>query len=245
MHILIADDDEIVRLLLRNALTKLGHEIRECCNGVDAWSAWEQGEYSLIISDWMMPDLDGLEFCRRVRAEERPHFTYFILLTALAGKTRYLDGMEAGADDFITKPFEKDQLAARVRVAERILEMHKKLRAANSDLDRRVSERTAELAEALRVKSEFLSRASHELRTPMSHVLGYAQLLEMDPLTEKQTESVHRILTSGQHLLALIDRILAVSGSSSEDFSLFDGSDPDPVSVAQSEAPPAPTSFTP
>lgn len=224
MKILIADDDDITRVLLSSALTKLGHDVHEATNGREAWEAWHGGEFPFIISDWMMPDLDGLEFCRRIRAERRADYTYIVLLTSRSGKTNYLEAMTAGADDFITKPFEKDAFAARVRVAERILGLHENLRAANSDLEQRVSERTAELQKALAVKSEFLSRASHELRTPMNHVLGFAQLLEMDELTREQQESVQQILTSGLRLLQLIDRILAVSKSQSDDLSFLDTS---------------------
>ena len=219
MNTLIADDDPITRLLLSSALTALGHTVREATNGREAWYAWLTGEYPLVISDWLMPDLDGLEFCRRIRAEPRADYSYIILLTACSGKTNYLEAMTAGADDFITKPFEKDALAARVRVAERILGLHATLRAANTELERRVGERTADLAAALRAKGEFLSRASHELRTPMNHILGFAQLLEMDPLDPEQQDSVAQILTSGRHLLTLIDRILAVSASRPEDLS--------------------------
>jgi CheY-like chemotaxis protein len=191
-------------------------------NGRDAWDAWHAGGFPLIISDWMMPDLDGLEFCRRIRAEERVDYTYVVLLTSRSGKTNYLEAMTAGADDFVTKPFEKDAFAARVHVAERILGLHAKLRAANTDLERRVHERTVELETALQAKGEFLSRASHELRTPLNHVLGFAQLLQMDPLTEEQTESVGEILTSGQHLLSLIDRILAIAKTSSVDLDFLE-----------------------
>lgn len=224
MNILIADDDEITRMLLVSALTKLGHQVREARNGREALDAWREGGFSLIVSDWMMPDLDGLEFCRRIRAECSAHYTYVILLTARAGKTNYLEAMTAGADDFVTKPFEKDAFIARVRVAERILGLHASLRAANAHLEGRVRERTTELQTALDAKSHFLSRASHELRTPMSHVLGYAQLLEMDPLTNEQAMSVEQILTSGQHLLELIDRILAVAQTASTDLSFLEAS---------------------
>lgn len=222
MKTLIADDDHITRLLLSSALTKLGHDVHEATNGREAWDAWLTGDYPLIISDWMMPDLDGLDFCRRIRAESRAHYTYIVLLTSRSGKTAYLEAMDAGADDFITKPFEKGELGARVRVAERILGLHENLRAANSDLERRVAERTTELQSALAAKSEFLSRASHELRTPMNHVLGFGQLLELDALTTEQAESVGQILTSGRHLLTLIDRILAVSQSEPDNLSFLD-----------------------
>lgn len=222
MKVLIADDDEITRLLLGSALTKLGHDVHEARNGRQAWCAWLTYEYPLIISDWMMPDLDGLEFCRRVRAEKRAEYPYIILLTALRGKANYLEAMNAGADDFITKPFEKDEFAARVRVAERILGLHASLRSANTDLERRVCERTAELETALEAKAEFLSRASHELRTPMNHILGFAQVLTMDPLNPEQTDSVGQILRSGAHLMKLIDRILAITASRPEDLGFLE-----------------------
>ena len=222
MNVLVADDDAISRLLISSALTKLGHKVEEAVNGEQAWQLWERGHHSLVLSDWMMPELDGLEFCRRIRASERSSFTYLILLTARSGKTNYLDAMEAGIDDFISKPFDKDQLAARVRVATRILGLHESLRSTNAELENRVRERTAELESALQAKSEFLSRASHELRTPMNHVLGFAQLLELDSLTAEQSDSVRHILTSGRHLLTLIDRILAVSQSSPEELSFLE-----------------------
>lgn len=222
MNVLIADDDEITRLLLGSALTRLGHSVREASDGREAWEAWLSGEFPLIISDWMMPDLNGLEFCRRIRAQAGEDYTYLILLTSRSGKTHYLEAMDAGADDFITKPFEKDEFAARIRVAERILGLHANLRAANTDLEQRVRARTAELANALNAKSEFLSHASHELRTPMNHVLGFAQLLELDALTGDQRTHVTQILASGRRLLSLIDRILAVSASNPEDLGFLE-----------------------
>lgn len=222
MKILIADDDDITRLLLGSALTKLGHEVQEAINGREAWEAWQTGEFPLIISDWMMPDLDGLDFCRQIRAQQRAGYTYVILLTSLSGKTNYLEAMTAGADDFITKPFEKEALGARVRVAERILALEANLRAANTDLERRVGERTAELAAALEAKGEFFSRASHELRTPMHQILGFAQLLELDVKGSEQEDCLGQILRSGHHLLTLIDCILEVSRTGINDLSYLD-----------------------
>jgi DNA-binding response OmpR family regulator len=224
MNVLIADDDDVTRLLLSSVLSKLGHDVRQAENGRDALAAWEANHPPLVISDWMMPDMDGLELCRKVRAGKRSHFTYIILLTARSGKSHYLEAMQAGVDDFITKPFETDELAARVHVAERILGLHENLRAANTDLERRVRERTVELEEALNAKNQFLSRASHELRTPMNHILGFAQLLEMDSLNLEQENRVGQILTSGRHLLQLIDRILAISESRPDNWRFLDTS---------------------
>jgi signal transduction histidine kinase len=169
----------------------------------------------------MMPGMDGLAFCRKIRGEQSADLTYVILLTARSGKENYLEAMTAGVDDFIVKPFDKEQFAAHIRVAARILGLHEGVRAANDVLEQRVRERTAELEKALRMKSEFLSRASHELRTPMNHVLGFAQLLELDPLSGEQADSVDQILTSGRHLLTLIDQILEVSNAKSENLAFL------------------------
>ncbi|MDQ6911334.1 MAG: response regulator [Verrucomicrobiota bacterium] len=231
MNVLVADDDGIIRLLLTAALKTLGHSVCQASNGGEALAAWRQEHHSLVISDWMMPDLDGLELCRQVRAQKDCGFAYIILLTSRTGKANYLEAMEAGADDFLSKPFEQDQFAARVRVAQRILDLHENLRAANDDLERRVSERTEELQKALAAKREFLSRASHELRTPMNHMLGFAQVLKRSALPGTQEASVRHILESGRHLLTLIDRILAVSKSDSDDLGFLETSASAPVAA--------------
>jgi CheY-like chemotaxis protein len=227
MDILVADDDRTGRFLVSSTLIKLGHSVTEVTNGCEAWEAWKREHHQLVISDWMMPGIDGLELCRRIRAEEASGFAYIILTTVRAGKANYLDAMDSGVDDFLRKPFERDRLIARVRVALRILDLHQSLRLANSDLERRVEERTAELEKALRAKSEFLSRASHELRTPMNHILGFAQLLSSKKgLTEKQEAGVRQILESGRRLLTLIDHILGISKSDADKLSFEAGGAP-------------------
>jgi phosphoserine phosphatase RsbU/P len=123
MRILTADDDEIARTILTKTLRALGHEVTETRDGHEAWSEYRLHHFNLVISDWMMPGIDGIEFTKLVRTENRPKYTYIIMLTSLEGKGRYLEGMEAGADDFISKPFDRDTLAARLRVAERILSL--------------------------------------------------------------------------------------------------------------------------
>jgi len=121
MKVLIAEDDRDSRELLGWILEKLGHQVVAAENGKQAWDAYRRGKFRLVISDLLMPDVDGLELCRRIRAANHSKYTYIILLTALIGKKQYLEGMEAGADDFVTKPFDADELKARLRVAERIL----------------------------------------------------------------------------------------------------------------------------
>jgi sigma-B regulation protein RsbU (phosphoserine phosphatase) len=128
MRILIADDDAVSRLLLTATLRKLGHEVVAAANGRDAWQVFQAEAFPLLISDWMMPELDGPALCRLVRAENRIRYTYVILLTMLDGKGCYLEGMRAGADDFIHKPFDEDQLAARLHVAQRIVSLQTEIK---------------------------------------------------------------------------------------------------------------------
>ncbi len=132
MKILIAEDDRVARLLLKSTLESFGHEVVETDNGAVAWERYSEDHPRLLIVDWMMPQLDGLELCRAVRAEDRPAYTYIIMLTVLGGKRCYLRAMDAGADDFIRKPLDRDELAARVRVAERILGLYSEVKELES-----------------------------------------------------------------------------------------------------------------
>ena len=104
MKILIAEDDKDSRELLSWLLQKLGYQVVATENGKEAWEAYRVGMFRLVISDLLMPDIDGLELMRRIRAQKQAKYTYIILITALIGKKDYLEGMEAGADDFVTKP---------------------------------------------------------------------------------------------------------------------------------------------
>jgi len=121
MKVLIAEDDRDSRELLSWLLQKLGHQVVATEDGTQAWEAYRKGRFGLVILDLLMPDIDGFELCRRIRANQESQYTYIILITALIGKKDYLEGMEAGADDFVTKPFDPDELKARLGVAERIL----------------------------------------------------------------------------------------------------------------------------
>ncbi|HWV99382.1 MAG TPA: response regulator [Candidatus Acidoferrum sp.] len=128
MNILIVDDDAVCRMALGAALKKLGHQVTAAKDGVDALAAFQQQRNRVVISDLLMPGMDGLELCRRIRSADAPRYTYFILLTIMEGKANYLEGMKAGADDFLTKPFDTEMLVARLAVAERVLNLQSELR---------------------------------------------------------------------------------------------------------------------
>jgi CheY-like chemotaxis protein len=121
LQILIAEDDATSRLVLEATLQKTGHEVVATKNGRQAWDAWRNAFCPVLITDWQMPDLDGLQLCRAIRQTGGASYTYIVLLTSHGGKTNYLEAMDAGADDFLTKPLDGDQLVARLHVAERIL----------------------------------------------------------------------------------------------------------------------------
>lgn len=125
MKILIAEDDASSRMILKAMLQKAGHEVFAMENGRTAWDSWRLEFCPVVISDWEMPELDGLGLCRQIRSKGDERYTYFILLTARGGKANYLEAMEAGADDFLTKPADDEQLLARLHVAQRILGLRK------------------------------------------------------------------------------------------------------------------------
>jgi len=124
MRILIAEDDAISRRLLDAYLKRDGHDVLAVENGVQAWQALRAEEVPrLAVLDWMMPGMDGVEVCRRVRGAADLKYVYLILLTALARKEDRGQGFEAGADDYLTKPFDAQDLRAWISVGRRILDL--------------------------------------------------------------------------------------------------------------------------
>ncbi|MEM1221493.1 MAG: response regulator [Verrucomicrobiota bacterium] len=122
MKILVAEDDVISKKLLVTTLRQFGHEVSAFDNGKDAWEAFDLNPYRVVVSDWLMPGIDGLDLCRKIRKRPSTEYTYFILLTANArGNENYLEAMQAGIDDFLAKPLDRDQIWMRLKVAERIL----------------------------------------------------------------------------------------------------------------------------
>ncbi len=147
MRILIAEDDPVSRRLLEVTLGKSDYEVVSCSDGAAAWEALQQTgapSVSLAILDWMMPGMDGLEVCRKVRKQAAEPYIYLLLLTAKSQKVDVIAGLEAGADDYLTKPFHANELRMRLRAARRILELHEEL---------------------IRVREELRERATHDSLT--------------------------------------------------------------------------------
>ena len=137
MRVLIAEGDPISRRVLEATLSRWQYEPIVCCDGREAWEVYRQGKApKLAILDWMMPEIDGIELCRMIRdAESDPNnYTYVILLTAKGRKEDVIEGLEAGADDYVVKPFDSQELRLRVRAARRILDLQANLIEAKQDL---------------------------------------------------------------------------------------------------------------
>ncbi|HEV2743729.1 MAG TPA: diguanylate cyclase [Rubrobacter sp.] len=137
MKILIAEDDAVSRTILRRAVEKIGHECLAAADGEEAWGLYKENpDLDVIISDWMMPGVDGLELCRRVRNLDRDGYTYFIFLTALGDREHLLQGLEAGADDYLSKPLDRDELGMRLTSALRVTDLHQRLAFQNVELEK-------------------------------------------------------------------------------------------------------------
>ena len=127
MKILIAEDDPVSRLVLEDLLSDFGYDVVSCSDGEEAWDELKQTDApELAIIDWMMPGMDGLELCRRLRDSTNPSSPYVMLLTVKARTEDKIEGLQAGADDYITKPFDSEEMRARVRVGQRIIDLQRK-----------------------------------------------------------------------------------------------------------------------
>ena len=135
MRILIAEDDVVSRRLLQTHLTKWGYQVVVCTNGAEALDALRRDDAPpLAILDWMMPEMDGVQVCREVRKLSKEPYTYILLLTAKSQKEDLVEGLDAEADDYLTKPFNPHELRARVRSGTRVLDLQAKLIAAREAL---------------------------------------------------------------------------------------------------------------
>lgn len=178
MKVLIVEDSLLTRRLLRSSLQKWQYDVTEAEHGAQAWELFRQEHFPLVLTDWLMPEMDGLELIRRIRECELPNYVYIILLTAKSEREDLVAAMDAGADDFLAKPFDPDELRVRVREGERIIALERKLAEQNRQL---------QLTQAALVQSEKLASLghlaagmAHEINNPVSYVTNNLAVLKRD-----------------------------------------------------------------
>jgi DNA-binding response OmpR family regulator len=136
MKVLVAEDDPIIRRLLEVTLSRAGHEVTPAADGAEAWRILQRPDAPrLAILDWMMPEVDGLDLCRRIRASEGKDYVYVIMLTARGRKEDLLEGLAAGADDYLVKPFDPQELRGRLQAGVRVLGLELALKAKVGELE--------------------------------------------------------------------------------------------------------------
>jgi phosphoserine phosphatase RsbU/P len=134
-RVLLAEDENVTRRLLEAQMTRFGFEVISVSDGLKAWEVLQSADApSLVVLDWNMPGLDGPEVCRKLRESTRPGYTYMLLVTARNAKTDVVQGLSAGADDFVSKPVDPDELHARLRTGERIVRLEHALASQVKEL---------------------------------------------------------------------------------------------------------------
>jgi len=134
VRVLVADDEVSLRLVLQTAISKVGYGVDTVENGKEALEIFKSGYYPIVMTDWVMPEMDGLDLCRAIRHEESERYTYIILLTSLDSKNDIIAGLEAGADEYLVKPVNQTELQTRLKTARRILELESNLQKSLEEI---------------------------------------------------------------------------------------------------------------
>ncbi len=179
IKILVVDDDTYIRSFLKKRLTAHGYEVFLAENGEEGLTLATKENPEIIISDWNMPKMDGKEFCQRVKNDETLKYSYFILLTARDSAEDKIEGMEHGADDFMTKPFNDKELIARVKVGLRINTLQQEL------LKYQHEKAVTELAVTI----------GHEINNPLGIIMLTLQVMKKKIGTEREAEMLQDIET--------------------------------------------------
>lgn len=199
MQVLVAEDSAMIRHMVRDAVQRLGYGCAEAADGAAAWEWLQTHEADVVISDWLMPGGDGLELCQRIRAQERLGYTYFIFLTTLDDRPHVLAGMAAGADDYLPKPLDDDDLRLRLAVAERVTTLHRERAAAQLELGR---------LQGVHLAAHTLQ---HELGNKLTRTAGYVQLLTHgSALTADESRSARRALEGVQEAIRIVHELQTV-----------------------------------
>ncbi|HXT35828.1 MAG TPA: ATP-binding protein [Chloroflexota bacterium] len=217
-RILVVDDNEDLVEMLSAVLNLEGYAPFPAYTGFDAIQAMQEIGPELVLLDRALPDLDGLEVCSRIKGVDPSRFLPVIMVTAAAHREDKLVGLARGVDDYITKPFDMDELVAKVRVMLRIKATEDKLRQRTEELARLHEQEQAmviRLTELDQLKSQFIATASHELRTPLSIIKGFTNLITRrdDFGFDRATEMQYLGLIDSQvnALTSLVDDMLSAS----------------------------------
>jgi len=136
LRVLLAEDEPVTKRLLEGHIARFGYDVVSVADGLAAWQVLQSKDApSLAVLDWGMPGLDGVEICRRLRAAEAGQYTYVLIVTSRAAKADVVAGLDAGADDFVSKPIDPDELHARLRTGERIVRLERTLASRLQELE--------------------------------------------------------------------------------------------------------------
>ncbi|MCC7369311.1 MAG: response regulator [Chloroflexi bacterium] len=214
MRVLIAEDDAVSRRILQRTLERFGHECEVTTNGAEAWQAYQDAPFDVVITDWVMPQLDGVELCSMIRANPGACYTYVILLSVLNDRGHFLKGMQAGADDYLAKPLDPEEMQARLAAAERVTTLHRQLANQNARLEtllheqEQLSATLAETAEA-RGRLEGVTLAAREIVHLLSNDLALAVgAIELMRLQSELTPSALVLLRQVEAGMAAAERHL-------------------------------------
>ncbi len=213
--IMIVDDNPQNLHVLEKLLKENSYNVRPALSGTAALNAMKSIRPDLILLDIRMPEPDGYEVCRRIRADENLRNIPVIFISAMDAVEDKIKGFEAGGLDYITKPFQKEEVLARVRTHMTLKKAEDVLKRSNEELEKLVTQRTAELAKAKekaelanKARTEFLSNMSHEIRTPLNAIIGFTNLLDEMIQDKKQKDILTIIASAGNSLLLIMNDIL-------------------------------------
>ncbi|PQO45374.1 sensor histidine kinase [Blastopirellula marina] len=190
MRVLVAEDGLMMRRILVDALVRWEYEVTEVEDGAQAWEAFVDEPFRMVLTDWVMPESDGLELIRRIRSAKLPFYVYIILLTSKSEKEDLVVGMEAGADDFLVKPVDHNELRVRLREGERIVRLEQELAEQN----RQLRETQAALVQSERLASlgQMAAGMAHEINNPIALVANNLAVLKRDVASALEILDLYR-----------------------------------------------------
>ncbi len=202
LKVLVAEDDPATRGMVSQYLRKKGLEVIEATDGDEALEAIAGEPVGIAIIDWVMPGVNGIEVCKKIRERKKSNYIYIIMLTAKESNEDILAGFEAGVDEYVYKPTNLKELYARVKVGIRIVHLEQSLKKQQE-----------QLSELIKIKNKFISIAAHDLRNPVISIRGFSELLlkGKNNLTEEQREFISIIHTTSENMLALLNDLLDLS----------------------------------